>query len=134
VYLWNWRDIMAALGLRNTAEARRRLRHFNDIHNGPILMPRAGGQPMVERNRLLAWWNSLQLILEAAKQRCADQHATTANQHAYGRQATVVPDLAGSVKKRRARRRSDSAQPVADPKNGDDNRHQDCGGGPTLAT
>jgi hypothetical protein len=100
-YLMCWREVLAALGLRNTEEARRRVRRMNELRQGPIVMPRRGGQPTVERGKLLAWWNSLEQAFEDSEQRHANQQATTSRQYAHGWDATVVPDLGGSVKRRR---------------------------------
>jgi hypothetical protein len=61
-YLLSWHDILAALGKRNSPEARRQVRRLNDQHLGPILFPRRGGQPRVERGELLRWWNGLKSV------------------------------------------------------------------------
>jgi hypothetical protein len=108
-YLMSWREILKAVKVRNTPEKRRRVRMLNERYDGPIIMPAQGGQPKVEGGKLLIWWNSLQQAFLDSSQKQLDRQATTANQYEYGRNLTVVPDLAGSVKKRRTRRPSQSS-------------------------
>src|SRR5690348_131254 len=61
VYLASWYAILAALGLPSTGRqgrvCRELVRRFNHDYNGPIVMPGKGGQPRVEKTRLLAWWD-----------------------------------------------------------------------------
>jgi hypothetical protein len=105
-YLMSWHEILKAVNERNTPEKRQCVRMFNERYDGPIIMPAQGGQPKVERSKLLNWWNGLEQAFRDSSQKQLDRQATTANQFEYGRNAIVVPDLAGSVKKRRTRLQS----------------------------
>jgi hypothetical protein len=101
VYLWNWREILDALGLRNDAENRRRVREANTRFAGPIVLPTKGGQPKVCKERLLGWWDALEGQFCEREQKQLDQEATLAASYRYGKGSTVLPDIAGHTKKRR---------------------------------
>jgi hypothetical protein len=111
-YLMNWPDILNEVGLKNTDEDRRTLRALNDKYKGPIIMPRRGGRPKVDRGKLRPWWNGLESRWvqeeqgrrdseEAKGQRGRDRKETTRERHNYGRNGEVVPGIAGHVKPRR---------------------------------
>jgi hypothetical protein len=100
-YLWNWREILAALGMRNNAENRRRVREATTNFSGPIVLPTKGGQPKVCKERLLLWWNSLEQCFCEQEQKQLDASASVAASYKHGKEATVLPDIAGHVKKRR---------------------------------
>ncbi len=101
IYLWNWSEILAALGLRNRAQNRRRVRDANMRFHGPIIPPKKGGQPKVCKERLLAWWNALEEQFHEREQTQLNKEATLAPRFQYGKNATVLPGIAGHVKKRR---------------------------------
>jgi hypothetical protein len=103
MYLNGWREILGALELSNDKEKREWVRNLNDSEktSGPILSPGRGVPPKVEKSKLLAWWNSLEKIWEASNQRMNDRQATVTGSHEYGRRGDVIPDIAGSTKKRR---------------------------------
>jgi hypothetical protein len=101
--LFGWREILSALGRPN--DDRRRVSRLNKKHNGPIIMPRAGGQPTVDRNKLIAWWNSLEKEWKEKGKREADAQATVAAQYGYGRSEEIVPNISGHVKHRRKDRK-----------------------------
>ena len=102
VYFTSWRELLLALDLKNTAEMQNKVRSLNKSHDGPIVLPRKGSQPKVERSVLLEWWNGLQDRFEVIRGRESDAAATTQNQHAHGKSGIVVPDIGGSIKKRRS--------------------------------
>jgi len=110
--LHGWRAIDEALGLSRSYpemsydERRRKLAHLNDYYAGPIITGRKGSQPIVNRPELIAWWNSLEDQVEAQKARIHDKQETLRNLRPYGRTAQVVPDIGGSVKRRRKSSRS----------------------------
>jgi hypothetical protein len=100
-YLWNWREILAALAFSNDPESRRRVRDANTKFGGPIILPGKGGQPKVCKQTLLAWWDELEEKFQQKEQRHIDQEATLAASYQYGKNATVLPNIAGHVRKRR---------------------------------
>lgn len=101
VYCWNWREILAALGLPYDVEHRRRIRAANKRFGGPIFLPGKGGQPKVAKTALLTWYNGLEKRFCRLQARERDAQATVHASHQYGRDAVVIPDIAGHVKKRR---------------------------------
>ncbi|MFH1266903.1 MAG: hypothetical protein ABIK89_14335 [Planctomycetota bacterium] len=102
IYCMSWREILDALELKNDPANRSRLRSLNDMHDGPMMFLSQGGQPKVERSQLIEWWNRLEDRFHESTARKGDRKATVAAQHNYGRDEIVVPDIAGSVKRRRA--------------------------------
>jgi hypothetical protein len=100
-YLWNWREILAALEMRNNAENRRRVREANAKFAGPIALPTKGGQPKACKERLLEWWNNLEKQFDEQEQNALDEQATLAASYSYGKDETVLPDISGHVLKRR---------------------------------
>jgi len=105
-YLMNWREILDELGLKNDEEKRDRIRRLNTMHGGPIIFQGRGAQPTVDKVKLVAWWNGLEDRLRELEQQQADRQATVADQVNYGKDGTVVPGIAGGVKKRRKDRKS----------------------------
>jgi hypothetical protein len=105
-YLMNWHEILGALELNHNSENRQRVARLNKSkkHPGPIISTGQGGQPKVEKTRLMAWWESLENQFAQSKSREDDTAASAANQHPHGREGQVAPDLAGSVKPRRRNR------------------------------
>ncbi len=108
VYLSSWRELLDALGKDNNTTEQRRVRAAHKKFPGPIIMPTHGGQPTVVKTDLLVWWNGLEdRYHEEATVRdslLADRSATLENQFDLGRgehTETVVPDIAGRVKRRR---------------------------------
>ena len=108
VYLSSWRELLDALGKDNNTTERRHVRAAHKKFPGPIIMPTHGGQPTVVKTDLLVWWNGLEdRYREEATVRdslLADRSATLENQFDLGRgehTETVVPDIAGRVKRRR---------------------------------
>lgn len=101
VYCSGWPEILDALRLKNNQEERRRVQRSNALFGGPITVISAGSKPRVDKTKLIAWWNSLDDIYQDLQQRERDRQATVGTSYHYGSEGTVVPDLAGSVKKRR---------------------------------
>jgi len=104
-YLMNWREILDELKQKNDDEKRDRIRRLNNMHGGPIIFPGRGTQPTVDKAKLVAWWNGLEDRLRELEQQQTDRQATVADQVNYGKDGTVVPDIAGGVKKRRKDRK-----------------------------
>ncbi len=104
-YLFSWREILAELGVPNIREWRNRVRRANKQFEGPISLPPKGGQPFVERNGLIEWWNELKekhekQLQESERQRKQEQ-ANLEARYQYGRDAVVFPGISGSEKRRR---------------------------------
>jgi hypothetical protein len=102
-YLWNWGEILHALGLPNDAKHQRRVRDANKRFDGTIILPAKGGQPEVSKDCLLSWWNSLEDRFRELRQLQIDRGATVAPSFSFGRDATIVPGISGHVRKRRKR-------------------------------
>jgi hypothetical protein len=100
VYLTNWGTILQALGKRDNKKERMQVRKLHEFHPGPIKMPGQGGQPKVEKSKLLEWWDGLEKRFWESEQKERDTTATVDSQHSYGRTGTVAPEIAGEVKKR----------------------------------
>src|SRR5262245_6316990 len=101
-YLLSWGAIMEALGLDNKPPLQRQVRKLNKMYNGPIVMPeKRGGQPEVCLERLLDWWDDIEKLLTEARRRQLDKEETLAKSYQHGRDATVIPEIGGHLKKRR---------------------------------
>jgi hypothetical protein len=107
--LHGWRAIEEALGLSqiypnmNYDERRRKLAYLNRRFGGPIKAGGKGSQPVVNRSKLIEWWNSLEEHVERLEERIRDKKATMQSRHPYGRTSHVVPEIGGSVKRRKSR-------------------------------
>lgn len=109
VYLSGWLEILDALNLKNDKTNQGRVRKAHKTVPGPIIMPTQGGQPTpVVKADLLLWWNGLEEryreIATERDSRLVDRSATVRDQFDRGRgehEETVVPEIAGHVKRRR---------------------------------
>jgi hypothetical protein len=102
--LQGWHDITDAVGLRYAD--RDKIKGLNERFEGPIRNSGRGTSPLVDRNELLNWWNSLTILQEQlANQRNGARLSAEAG-HNYGRDGTAAPEIGGAVKKRRADRRT----------------------------
>jgi hypothetical protein len=97
--LLSWREILEALNL--DASQQRRLLALNKRYGGPIILPSKGGQPAVDKDKLLAWWNQLEMQMRDRQRREVDEQASVEGQHPHGRQGTVVPEIQGHVRQRK---------------------------------
>jgi hypothetical protein len=100
-YLTSWRDILVALGMKNSNENREKLRNLNTQYAGPILTPKQGAQPKANRQKLIEWWNNLEAQWTVGHQRARDSKPTAGVQHSYGADGIVAPEISGAVKQRR---------------------------------
>jgi hypothetical protein len=50
------------------------------------------------KEELIAWWNALDERFDECEQQRLDREATLAASYAHGRDATVLPDMAGHVR------------------------------------
>jgi len=104
-YLTSWREILIALGFKNNREDKQKVSRLNKSYSGPIKTPGQGKQPFVKKAELLSWWAGLEAKVNETQQRKRDAQATLANQHDFGRDGEVTPDISGGVKKRRQNRK-----------------------------
>jgi hypothetical protein len=59
-YLWNWKEILDAVGMNNNTENRRQVRRLNDEFGGPIVVTKSGSKPKaIDKTKLLAWWSRM---------------------------------------------------------------------------
>ncbi len=100
-YLMNWREILDCLDLSNDDEKRGHVRKLNKNYDGPIILPSRGGQPKVEKTRLLTWWNHLESKWETGG-RGLNTQATVEEEYQHGKIATVLPEIGGHIKKKRS--------------------------------
>jgi hypothetical protein len=105
-YLTSWREILIALGFRNNAEDRGKVKHLNNQYQGPIVIPKQGAQPKVNEAKLREWYDHLEAQWTVGHRPARDAQPTTAAQHPYGRNGTVAPEISGRVKVRRKDRRA----------------------------
>jgi hypothetical protein len=101
--LLSWNQILSALELKRSDVSNRQLASLNKRYSGPIILPGKGGQPKVDKARLLQWWSGLENMMQEKERIKADTRATVQEQYPHGRSETVVPDIAGHVKKRSKR-------------------------------
>ena len=104
-YLTSWREILVALDKHNNKEEREKVRHLNTQYTGPIVIPKQGAQPKVNKAKLIEWWDDLEAQWAAGYSRSRDAKPTAEAQHNYGASGAVVPEIGGGVKKRRRDRR-----------------------------
>jgi hypothetical protein len=104
-YLLSWRDILDAVGMPNNSENRVRVRNLNKEYEGPISLPRKGGQPKVVKDKLLIWWDHLEILFKTSGAG-NNTKMSVETQYPYGKDGTVIPDISGHIKKRR-RKKSD---------------------------
>jgi hypothetical protein len=102
-YLISWAEILTAIDRKNDEATRGLIRRFSDEHDGPIIFPGQGAQPKVDKKKLIDWWNHLEAVWETqANPNGADE--TVANSHPYGKTAEVIPEIGGSIKRRREKK------------------------------
>src|SRR5262249_54580645 len=103
--LRGWAEILEALGRKNNKSTRRSVKRLNESYGGPIKCAGQGTRPLVNKNELLPWWNRLDQLHEEQQQEQKQERAniktTVEEQHNYGRDGKVVPNLAGHMKKKR---------------------------------
>jgi hypothetical protein len=100
-YVWNWRELLDAIKLKNDEEHRERVRRAHEHFPGPIDMPGQGGQPRADKRKLVEWWNSLESRwLTQGEGR--NTQATLADQYPHGRDGVVMPEISGHIQQRRS--------------------------------
>lgn len=90
--------------MRNNDEDRQKVDRLNEKYNGPIIKQGQGTQPFADKGKLLEWWNGLEKMVQSKANRARDTKETVKGTHAYGREGEVVPEISGSVKRRRSDR------------------------------
>ena len=99
-WLTSWRDITAAVG-RNYAD-RDTIKSLNERLAGPIASNGKGRSPMVDRAKLLEWWDQLDRKYQQSDNEQRGRRLSGESNHKYGRDGEVAPEISGSVKKRRS--------------------------------
>jgi hypothetical protein len=104
--LIGWQEILEdGLKRDNDEPTRHFVARMSRVFDGPIVRGGQGSKPWAYRHELTAWWNDLRDRHEARererRQRDMDVQAETQDRHAYGRSATLLPGIAGSVRKSR---------------------------------
>lgn len=99
--LAGWHEITAAL--ETPYSDRDKIGSLNDRFLGPIVNNGRGTQPIVEKDKLLEWWNGLTIQAEDSANRRDGAKASAEAQHNYGRAGTAAPEIGGQVRKRRRR-------------------------------
>jgi hypothetical protein len=100
-YCLSWRDILDTLDLDNNDDNRNKVRGLHGLHDSPITLGSKGCQPKVNKAKLIEWWNSLERRFQEVAERDRNREATVAADHNYGRDGVVVPEITGSVNRRR---------------------------------
>jgi hypothetical protein len=104
-YLTSWREILIALEFKNNREDKQKVSRLNKSYSGPIEIPGQGKQPFVDKAKLLEWWAGLETKVREDSERQRNAQATASNQHDFGRDGKVTPDISGGIKKRRRDRK-----------------------------
>jgi hypothetical protein len=89
--------------MKNNAENQGRVRTLNEQYEGPISLPKKGSQPKVVKVKLLNWWNRLEIQFTTSGAG-NNTKMSVETQYPYGKDATVVPDVSGHIKKRRTKK------------------------------
>jgi hypothetical protein len=103
--LFGWQEILDIVIRPSERAERDRIKRLNESTNGPIQFPKRGGQPNVVKFELVAWWNAqMQTHHDSAEEAARKAKELSLNMdstHNYGRDGTVITEIAGSEKKRR---------------------------------
>lgn len=116
VPLTSWSDIFAALNephgnatWKNNETTREKIRKLNINYSGPIKLPVGKGtQPSVDKAKLLQWWNGLKEHFDARIEETAAKESSTRStvaSHKYGASGEVVPNIGGSVRRKKGKER-----------------------------
>ncbi len=105
-YLIGWREILNAVG--RPSNSQEQVRRLNTKFDGPIILPGQGGQPKVEKTRLIEWWNRLDNLWEEQDNeesaREEGRTAATSDQYTSGtsrHSRTEIPEIKGHAKRSR---------------------------------
>lgn len=99
--LKSWGEILTAIGQKKGDL--KSVQRLNGHFDGPIPKPTQGRQPVVDRDKLLDWWNNLAAVEQDRSNQRAGRRLSGESEHAYGKSGTVAPEISGRVKKRRQR-------------------------------
>jgi hypothetical protein len=102
-YLKNWNEILDCLEQKNNDENKRFVASMNEQYDGPIKLPGRGGQPKVEKTKLIEWWNHLE-TLWATQGQGRNTETTVDSNYQFGKRETVFPEINGHVKKRQSKK------------------------------
>jgi hypothetical protein len=102
--LTSWHDITNVVGMKYSD--RRALKSLNQRFGGPIVNSGPGTRPMVYREDLLDWWDTLAVKQQDLMNQREGRRLSAEAQHDYGRSGRVAPEIGGNVKKRRKDRKT----------------------------
>ena len=105
-YLFGWPEILKTLEERNDDEVRRQVSRMNKDFNGPIIIEKQGSKPKVEKQKLIEWWNGLEVQWADRMHQEEGKKLSAEIQHNFGKDGEAAPEIGGGVKKRRADRKS----------------------------
>lgn len=94
-------EILDFLGLDDSRK--KWLMSCNKRWDGPIQSPGRGHKPFADEQELKNWYSDLESKAEEKSRADRDREQTVNEMHEYGKTGTVVPEIGGSVKKRRKR-------------------------------
>jgi hypothetical protein len=97
--LTGWHEIAKVLEVKY--QDREKIKSLNARCDGPITNRGKGTQPMVYRDKLLEWWNSMDIRYQELANQREGRKLSTESQYNYGRDGTVAPEIGGGVRKRR---------------------------------
>jgi hypothetical protein len=98
--LIGWRAILDAVNMKHTDQ--RIVKRLNEETNGPIPQAIKGGQPIVDKAKLIEWWNHQSARQQAMANQRLGKQLSAESTHSFGKTGEVAPEIAGSVKNRRS--------------------------------
>jgi hypothetical protein len=102
--LTGWHEITANLKMKYSDAAK--VKSLNLRLGGPIQNRGKGTHPMVYREDLLAWWDTMALAHQALVNESVGAKLSAEAHRNYGRKGAVAPEIAGGVKNRRKDRQA----------------------------
>lgn len=100
--LTGWHEITAALKMNY--RDRSKVKSLNERFDGPIRNHGQGTQPIVTKDELLSWWDTLAQKQQEMAARRDGKALSAEGQYPYGRDGQVAPEIGGSIKKRRRKK------------------------------
>ncbi|MDX1963226.1 MAG: hypothetical protein SFX18_08740 [Pirellulales bacterium] len=100
-WLFNFAEILDAVGMKANPENQRRIKQLNTSYNGPIIFGQKGQPPKCDKARLLEWWDNLEVEFTKSEHKPASLQAVGEETYCYGRTGKVAPVIGGSIRKRK---------------------------------
>ena len=98
-WLTGWHAITSALKMKYAD--REKVKSLNTRFSGPITNKGPGTQPIVDRAKLIDWWDKLDQQQQELSNQQQGRRLSAETTHNFGRAAEVAPEISGSIKKRR---------------------------------